>query len=85
MPQCMPEVVVVEVPEDVREEFGKVPEKNWQLLFSRFLRSELEGIKRAESITSKSRMSRKQADKLADEVSLAVSKRLLSPKEKGKK
>lgn len=80
----MAELIVVKVPEDIREEFGvKVSKKNWQLLFSRFLRNEFEGIREVEAIASKSRMTRKQADKLADEVSLAIAGRLLPDNKTG--
>jgi len=47
------------------------------LIFSRFLRRELEDIREIESIVSKSKLTEEQAKELADEVSLAIAKRLL--------
>jgi len=47
--------IVVKVPEDIGIELGRVSEENWQLLFSRFLRRELEEIREIESIVSKSK------------------------------
>ena len=58
-------------------ELGRVSKENWQLLFSRFLRRELEEIRGIESIVSKSKLTEEQAKELADEVSLAIAKRLL--------
>jgi len=69
--------VVVKVPEDIGIELGRVSEENWQLIFSRFLRRELEDIREIESIVSKSKLTEEQAKELADEVSLAIAKRLL--------
>ena len=78
--------LLLRVPDEVRKEFEtvlgrEIPEKMWQLLFSRFLneelREKLSEIKRIESIVSKSKLTEKQAKELADEVSLAVSKRFL--------
>jgi len=68
--------VVINVPRDVRSEFGSISESDWQLMFSRFVRQELEEIRDIESIISKSEMTEKQAKLLADEVSLAISRRL---------
>ncbi len=69
--------IVVKVPEDIGIELGRVSEENWQLLFSRFLRRELEEIRELEAILSKSKLTEEQAKDLADEVSLAIAKRLL--------
>ena len=78
--------LLLRVPDEVRKEFEtvlgrKIPEKMWQLLFSRFLNEELKEklskIKKIESIVSKSKLTEKQAKELADEVSLSVSKRFL--------
>ena len=69
--------IVVKVPEDIGIELGRVSEENWQLLFSRFLRRELEEIRALEAILSKSKLTEEQAKELADEVSLAIAKRLL--------
>lgn len=80
------EELLLRVPNDVRKEFENVfgkemPDKMWQLLFSRFLNEELRNklseIKRIESIISKSKLTEKQAKQLADEVSLSISKRFL--------
>jgi len=69
--------LVVKIPEDIGIELGNVSKKDWQLLFSRFLRRELEEIREIESIVSKSKLTEEQAKELADEVSLAIAKRLL--------
>ena len=69
--------LVVKIPEDIGIELGKIPKEDWQLLFSRFLRRELEEIREIESIVSKSKLTAEQAKELADEVSLAIAKRLL--------
>jgi hypothetical protein len=69
--------VSVKIPEDLDVELGKVPKENWQLLFSRFLKKELEELKKVESIVSKSKANNKQVKELADEASLAIAKRLL--------
>ena len=78
--------LLLRVPDEVRREFEtvlgrEIPEKMWQLLFSRFLneelREKLSEIKRIESIVSKSKLTEKQAKELADEVSLSISKRFL--------
>ena len=69
--------IVVKVPEDIGIELGRVSEENWQLLFSRFLRRELGEIRELEAILSKSKLTEEQAKDLADEVSLAIAKRLL--------
>ena len=67
----------VVIPEDIGIELGKISNEDWQLLFSRFLRRELEEIREIESIVSKSKLTEEQAKELADEVSLAIAKRLL--------
>ncbi|HJH27388.1 MAG TPA: hypothetical protein C5S37_11665 [Methanophagales archaeon] len=69
--------IVVKVPEDIGIELGRVSEEIWQLLFSRFLRRELEEIREIEAIVSKSKLTEEQAKELADEVSLSIAKRLL--------
>lgn len=78
--------LLLRVPDEVRREFEnvlgrKIPEKTWQLLFSRFLneelREKLSKIKRIESIVAKSKLTEAQAKRLADEVSLSLSKRFL--------
>ena len=69
--------LVVKISEDIGIELGKISKEDWQLLFSRFLRRELEEIREIESIVSKSKLTEEQAKELADEVSLAVAKRLL--------
>ena len=78
--------LLLRVPDDVKAEFENVfgrgmPEKMWQLLFSRFLneelRKKLSEIERIESIVSKSKLTEKQAKQLADEASLSISKRFL--------
>jgi len=78
--------LLLRVPDEVRREFEtvlgrEIPEKIWQLLFSRFLneelREKLSEIKRIKSIVSKSKLTEKQAKELADEVSLSISKRFL--------
>ena len=68
--------IVVKVPEDIGIELGRVSEENWQLLFSRFLRRELGEIRELEAIVTKSKLTEEQAKELADEVSLAIAKRL---------
>ena len=68
--------VVVNIPEELKE-FESISPINWQLLFSRFLKKELERIKEIEAIVSKSKLTEEQAKELADEVSLAISKRFL--------
>ena len=72
----MGELKVV-IPEDIGIELGKISKEDWQLLFSRFLRRELEEIREIESIVSKSKLTEEQAKELADEVSLSIAKRLL--------
>ena len=69
--------LVVKVPEDIGIELGKISTEDWQLLFSRFLRRELEEIREIESIVSKSKLTEAKANELADEVSLAIAKRLV--------
>ena len=69
--------VMFKVPEDIGIELGKISKEDWQLLFSRFLRRELEEIREIESIVSKSKLTEEQAKELADEVSLSIAKRLL--------
>ena len=77
----------LKVPSDVKLEFerslgSRVSYEMWQLLFSRFLREQLkvklDRIKRLESIVSKSKLTERQAKKLADEASLSVARRFLS-------
>jgi hypothetical protein len=41
--------VKIEIPEDLSEEFTRISKEEWQLLFSRFLKEELERIKKVES------------------------------------
>jgi hypothetical protein len=67
--------VKIEIPEDLSEEFTHISKEEWQLLFSRFLKEELERIKKVESIVAKSKLTEKQAKKLADEVNLSLAKR----------
>ena len=69
--------LVVKVPEDIGIELGKISTEDWQLLFSRFLRRELEEIREIEAIVSKSKLTEAKANELADEVSLAIAKRLV--------
>ena len=67
----------VEIPEDISEEFSKISDVDWQLIFSRFLRDKLDKIREIESIVSKSKATEGHVKELADEVSLAIAKRLL--------
>ena len=73
----MEEVVLkLGVPKDLSMELGMIRPESWQLLFSRFLKRELEEIKEIDLIVSKSKATQKQVNELADEVSLSIAKRL---------
>ncbi len=69
--------ITISIPEDVSREFNKIPRTAWQLLFSRFIKLKLDELREIETIVSKSKMTEAQALELADEVSLAITKKLL--------
>lgn len=69
--------LVVKLPEDVGAEFSKISERDWQLIFSRFLKRELDKIREIDAIASKSKATEAQVGELADEVSSAIAKRFL--------
>lgn len=71
----------VKIPEDIGMEFDKISEKDWQLLFSRFIKSKLDEIREVESIVSKSKATEGQVKELADEVSGSIIAELKNEKE----
>ncbi|MAG01891.1 hypothetical protein CMI42_01000 [Candidatus Pacearchaeota archaeon] len=64
--------IIVEVPQDMREEFGNISNEKWQLLFSKYLREKLNEMQEIDNIVNKSKMTEEQAEKLANEVSLSI-------------
>lgn len=79
--------MILQVPDELKAEVEsvlgrKLSYAEWQTLCSRFLKVQLkknlETIKHVDSIVSKSKMTQKQADELADRVNCALSKRYLS-------
>lgn len=72
----MPELVV-RVPNDVGMEFSNISEENWQLLFSRFIRTKLDELREIDSIVSKSKANEEQVKELSDKVRSAIAKRFL--------
>ena len=69
--------VFVKIPEDVASELAALPQQRWQLLFSRFIRMRLETLKELQAITLKSKATDEDVRELADEVSLAITERLV--------
>ena len=65
----------IEIPEDLAEELSQIPKEELQLIFSRLLKGELEKIRQVQSIVARSKMTKRHAKKLAEEVDLALAKR----------
>ena len=71
--------ITIEIPEDMKEEFNEIPDEQWQLLFSQFMKNKLDERKKwneVKKIIDKSQMTQEQADELADEVSIAIARRI---------
>lgn len=69
--------ITISIPEDISIEFDKISKEAWQLLFSRFVKSKLDELRKIEAIISKSKATEKQISELAEEVGLEITKRLL--------
>ncbi len=64
----------ISIPEELKE-LAYASKINWQLAVERKLKEELEKIQEIKYTLSKSKITRKEVDKLADEVNWALSKR----------
>ena len=64
----------IKIPEEL-EELSSASKINWQLVVEKRLKEELEELARLKRIVDKSKLTQEQANKLADEVSLALAKR----------
>jgi len=69
--------VFVKVPKDVAMEFNTVSKEDWQLLFSRFIKTKLDEIREIDAIVSKSKASEKQVKELSDKARSSTAKRFL--------
>lgn len=67
--------VTVRIPKELESEFKMLSRADLDIVASRALKSELERVARFKRIVSKSRMTQKQADKLADEISKNLAER----------
>ena len=66
--------IVVKIPEEL-DELRHAASINWQLVIGRRLKEEFEELARIKRIVTKSKLTKKQAEKLADEVSLSLAKK----------
>ena len=66
--------IIVKIPEEL-DELRYAASINWQLVIGRRLKEEFEELARIKRIVTKSKLTQKQAEKLADEVSLSLAKK----------
>jgi len=72
----MTEVILkANVPEDMADEFKRLPGLEMSLLVSRLLKGKLSRLVRLERIISKSELSGDEAKEISDEISLSLSRR----------
>lgn len=67
--------VTVRIPKELESEFKMLSKTDLNLVVSRALKSELERVARFKQIVSKSKMTQRQADKLADKISMNLAER----------
>lgn len=67
--------VTVRIPKELESEFRMLSKADLDMVVGRALKSELERVARFKQIVSKSKMTQRQADKLADEISTGLAER----------
>jgi len=68
------------IPEELKKKMESVPEMNWSEIAREAISKQLEEYKLFKELVSKSKLTEKNAKKLADEIDLEVSKRFLEEK-----
>lgn len=67
--------LVIEIPEELKEEMGEFPKVNWQLVVRRSLKRELKEILELKRIISKSKLTEKDVLELSEKIDKSLSKR----------
>lgn len=67
--------LVIEIPEELREELEGLPKVNWQLVVRRVLKHELEEILELKRIISKSKLTEEDVSELSEKINKSLSKR----------
>lgn len=67
--------IVVEIPEELKQEMEELPKINWQLVVRRSLKRELEKILELKRIISKSKLTEEDARKISEKIDESLSKR----------
>lgn len=69
------EELKIKIPEELESEFKKIPKIELSILASNLLIDKLSKLIRFKQIVSKSQLKKEQAEELADEISLSLSKK----------
>lgn len=67
--------LVIEIPEELKEEMKELPKVNWQLVVRRSLKRELEEILELKRIISKSKLTEEDVLELSGKIDKSISKR----------
>jgi len=67
--------MVIEIPEELREELEGLPKVNWQLVVRRVLKHELDEILELKRIISKSKLTEEDVLELSEKIDKSLSKR----------
>ncbi|PIV69690.1 MAG: hypothetical protein COS08_04170 [Euryarchaeota archaeon CG01_land_8_20_14_3_00_38_12] len=67
--------LVIEIPEELREEMEELPKVNWQLVVRRSLKHELKEILELKRIISKSKLTEEDVLELSGKIDKSLSKR----------
>jgi hypothetical protein len=67
--------LVIEIPEELREEMEELPKVNWQLVVRRSLKHELKEILELKRIISKSKLTEEDVLELSEKIDKSLSKR----------
>ncbi len=67
--------LVIEIPEELKEEMKELPKVNWQLVVRRSLKHELKEILELKRIISKSKLTDEDVLELSEKINKSLSKR----------
>ena len=67
--------LVIEIPEELKEEMKELPKVNWQLVMRRSLKHELKEILELKRIISKSKLTEEDVLELSEKIDKSLSKR----------
>lgn len=69
--------ITLSMDEKLKKEMDKHPEINWSQVARKSIKEELEDLKVMEKITSKSELTRKEAEEISDKIDRKVAEKVL--------